>query len=103
MNDVKQSYGWDAATLNPAQLTLAIHTENLSLGGYELYAWAPVHNVTEVGNDNKWTVHTSRGGVVADKVVYDTNAYSDALLPELEGLNTPMMGTSSLYCCVASY
>lgn len=92
VDDVKQSYGWNAATLNPAQLTLSIHTENLSLGGYNLYAWAPVHKVTEAEDGQRWNVHTSRGSVVADKVVYATNAYSDALLPELEGLITPMRG-----------
>lgn len=88
---MKQSFGWDAATLNPAQLTLSIHTENLSLGGYELCAWAPVHKVTEADN-GRWNVYGPRGVVKAGKVVYATNAYSDALLPELEGLITPMRG-----------
>lgn len=88
---MKNSYGWQAATLNPAQLTLSIHKENASLGGYELYSWAPVHNVTEASGAN-WDVHTSRGSVLADKVVFATNAYSQALIPELEGLITPMRG-----------
>jgi glycine/D-amino acid oxidase-like deaminating enzyme len=93
VNDTKNSYGWQAATLNPAQLTLSIHTENQTLGGYELYAWAPVHKVTDA-NHGKWNVQTSRGSVLADKVIYATNAYSQALIPELEGLITPMRGTS---------
>jgi glycine/D-amino acid oxidase-like deaminating enzyme len=91
VEDTKNSYGWQAATLNPAQLTLCIHTENKSLEGYELYAWAPVNKVTEA-NDGKWNVQTSRGNVLADKVIYATNAYSQALIPELEGLITPMRG-----------
>ena len=91
MEDTKNSYGWQAATLNPAQLTLSIHTENESLGGYELYAWAPVHKVTDA-DDGKWNVQTSRGSVLAEKVIYATNAYSQALIPELEGLITPMRG-----------
>jgi glycine/D-amino acid oxidase-like deaminating enzyme len=91
VDDVKNSYGWQAATLNPAQLTLSIHTENLSLGGYELYSWAPVHKVSEATGD-RWEVHTPRGSVLADKVVFATNAYSQALIPELEGLITPMRG-----------
>jgi glycine/D-amino acid oxidase-like deaminating enzyme len=93
VDDVKNSYGWQAATLNPAQLTLSIHTENLSLGGYELFSWAPVHNVSEATRD-RWEVHTPRGSVLADKVVFATNAYSQALVPELEGLITPMRGKS---------
>ena len=91
VGDTKNSYGWQAATLNPAQLTLSIHNENKSLGGYELYAWTPVHKVVDA-NDGKWNVHTSRGCVTADKVIYATNAYSQALIPELEGLITPMRG-----------
>ena len=91
VGDTKNSYGWQAATLNPAQLTLSIHNENKSLGGYELYAWTPVHNVSDA-DDGKWNVQTSRGSVAADKVIYATNAYSQALIPELEGLITPMRG-----------
>jgi glycine/D-amino acid oxidase-like deaminating enzyme len=89
--DAKNSYGWQAATLNPAKLTLSIHTENESLGGYQLYSWAPVHQVTD-GEGGKWKVHTPRGVVLAEKVIFATNAYSQALIPELEGLITPMRG-----------
>lgn len=98
VDDVRQSFGWDAATLNPAQLTLSIHTENLSLGGYDLFAWSPVHNVTEA-SDGLWNVHGPRGVVKAGKVVFATNAYSDALLPELEGLITPMRGGCRSMSC----
>lgn len=87
------SYGWPAATLNPAQLTLSIHTDNLSLGGYELYSWAPVRQVVEA-DQGRWKVMTSRGSVIADKVVFATNAYSQALIPELKDLLTPMRGGS---------
>lgn len=81
-------YKWPAATLNPAKLTLGIHTLSTQKGGYELYSWAPVHSVTPAEGQG-WTVTTPRGSVRADKVVFATNAYSQAIVPELEGLITP--------------
>lgn len=83
------AYKWPAATLNPAKLTLGIHTLNMERGGYELYAFAPVHSVTQAEDGKSWTVTTPRGSVKAGKVVFATNAYSQAIVPELEGLITP--------------
>ncbi|WVR03558.1 hypothetical protein IAU60_000550 [Kwoniella sp. DSM 27419] len=80
---------WTAGTLNPAKLTLGIHTLNMQRGGYRLYAYAPVHEVTQADDGQAWNVKTPRGSVKATKVIYATNAYSDALLPELAGLVVP--------------
>jgi glycine/D-amino acid oxidase-like deaminating enzyme len=83
------AYKWPAATLNPAKLTLGIHTLNIEKGGYELYSFAPVHSVTQTEAEDEWTVTTPRGSVKTGKVVFATNAYSQAIVPELEGLVTP--------------
>jgi glycine/D-amino acid oxidase-like deaminating enzyme len=98
---VHTAFSWDAATLNPAQLTLSVHTENLSLGGYDLFAWAPVHRVSEAeGDRKKWVVETKRGKIQTDKVVYATNAYSQALIPELKDLIVPMRGAcGQIHAC----
>ncbi|WRT63779.1 uncharacterized protein IL334_000704 [Kwoniella shivajii] len=80
---------WWAGTVNPAQLTLGIHELNLALGGYSLFAYAPVHRVTQSEDGVSWDVQTPRGKVRAKKVVYATNAYSDALLEEMDGLIVP--------------
>ena len=82
-------YKWPAATLNPAKLTLGIHTLNTQQGGCELYAYAPVHSVSQAEDGESWSVKTPRGSVKAGKVVFATNAYSQAVVPELEGLITP--------------
>ncbi|WWC58190.1 uncharacterized protein I303_100726 [Kwoniella dejecticola CBS 10117] len=80
---------WWAATVNPAKLTLGIHQICQSLGGYSLFSYAPAHAVTQAEDGESWDVKTPRGIVKAKKVVYATNAYSDALLEELEGLIVP--------------
>jgi hypothetical protein len=86
------AFKWKAATLNPAKLTLGIHTINTSLGGYELFAYAPVHSVAQDADGVSWSVVTPRGSVKAGKVVFCTNAYSQAIVPELEGLIIPTKG-----------
>lgn len=85
------AFAWRAATLNPAQLTLAIHTQNVSKAGdgYRMFSHTPVLRVDEGDKGKKWSVVTSRGIVKADKVVFATNAYSQAVVPELEGLIVP--------------
>ena len=87
------AYTWRAATLNPLKLVLAIQRINKELGGYDLFSWAPVTTVTP-GKLRKWSVHTSRGNIETDKVVYATNAYTKLILPEMEGLIKPWTSAS---------
>ena len=97
VNGTVGAFSWSAATLNPAQLALAIHQLNVSEGGYRLFSHCPVIRVDEAGAsdgsgrdvDGKWSVVTARGTVKATKVVFATNAYSQAVVPELEGLIVP--------------
>lgn len=84
------AFKWDAATVNPAKLTLGVHQIALdeSGGRYKLFAWTPVHSVT--GSEGAWSVNTPRGAITAPKVVFATNGYTGAVLPELAGLVTPI-------------
>ncbi|WWC85870.1 uncharacterized protein L201_000737 [Kwoniella dendrophila CBS 6074] len=90
VKDAQGAIKWWAGTVNPAKLCLGIHQLNQSLGGYSLYSHAPVHKVVQSEDGVSWDVQTPRGKVRAKKVVYATNAYSDALLEELEGLIVPV-------------
>ncbi|WVQ86242.1 hypothetical protein IAT38_008410 [Cryptococcus sp. DSM 104549] len=91
------AYEWPASTINPAKFCYGIHRTNLSLGGYSLFTHTPVTGVTPLEcagageNDVKWSVNTPRGSIKAAKVVYATNAYSKLVLPEMDGLITPML------------
>lgn len=77
------SYGaneWLAATLNPAQLTLAVLA--LCRGdNFTAFAHTPVLKVDEA--DQGWKVCTPRGDILAQKVVFATNAYGGHGLEEL--------------------
>ncbi len=97
MKNAIAAHRWPAATLNPAKLTLAIHTLNVSLGGYSLYAYVPVHAVTQADDGLSWSVMTNRGSVKANKVVFATNAYSQAVVPEIKDLIMPTRGV--FFCC----
>ncbi|WWD19838.1 hypothetical protein CI109_104305 [Kwoniella shandongensis] len=97
------AYEWPAASLNPAKLCYAIHHVNFSLAktqgreqnGYKLFTWTPVTAVVEAESsaddeEYKWEVKTTRGNVLAQKVVFATNGYTSLVLPELDGLITSM-------------
>lgn len=91
------AWAWDAATLNPAQLTLAIHQLCVDTGRYDAYAFAPGTSVDRDGD--RWKVITPRGAVVCSKVVYATNGYAAGLLPELEALVVPVKGECRRAAC----
>ncbi|KAK8853409.1 hypothetical protein IAR55_004115 [Kwoniella newhampshirensis] len=93
------AYEWPAASLNPAKLCYAIHHLNLLLAPekYKLFTWTPVTSVTEASSSSqteqdgyKWVVKTTRGSVLAQRVVFATNGYTSLVLPEMEGLITSM-------------
>lgn len=54
----------------------------------------PVLSV-ESNEDGSTVIQTARGSVKAEKVVFATNAYSAALLPEYCGVITPYKGTAT--------
>lgn len=77
--------------------TMAAHP-----GLLNLQTETPVLRVQEVveqglhGDGSTITVvHTPRGSVRAQKVVFATNAYTGALLPEYRGIITPYKGTAA--------
>lgn len=50
---------------------------------------------TQDASDGMTEVHTARGTVNAKRVVFATNAYTAALLPEYRGIITPYKGTAA--------
>ena len=72
------------------------------MGGYDLFAYAPVHSVSQAEDGVSWRVTTPRGSVTAGKVVFATNAYSQAIVPELSGLIIPTRGALRHLCILAS-
>jgi len=80
------AYEWPAGSSHPAKLAQWLLSSVIEKGA-RLFTYAPATGVTKDGS--RWKVKTSRGCVLAEKVVHCTNAYSAALLPQLNGFVTP--------------
>lgn len=93
--DAVAGWQWSASSVNPLKLAYGVYRACYALGGFGLYAYAPVTEVVpNATSSHPWTVVTPRGSVNAAKVVHATNAYSKLLLPELDGLVQPFRGMS---------
>lgn len=70
--------------------------EKAVAGGVNLQTNTPVDSVSsEADSDGRWTINTSRGTIKAPTVVYTTNGYTSALVPELRDKIVPVRGI----CC----
>lgn len=63
--------------------------------GVNVQTETPVLRTEDASDDGATIVHTERGRVRAGKVVFATNAYTAALLPEYRGVITPYVGTAA--------
>lgn len=67
-------------------------------GWVNLQTWTPVKAITHrPGSSQAWAVHTDRGEFAAPKILLATNAYTSALLPELEDKVIPVKGTAASF------
>ena len=84
-----------AAHLWPYKLVL--HLLNKAVhAGVNLQTHTPVQSVSShLDKDGRWTVMTPRGTVSARNIIYATNGYSSALLPELQDKIVPVKGICS--------
>lgn len=102
--DAVEAFGWPAATLNPAQLTMAIHKLCTETERYDAFTFCPVLGLTpgvdpdvllrpdpdvesveatdpaETPGSAGWTVATARGSMHARKIVLATNGYTDSVM-----------------------
>ena len=77
-------------TFWPAKFVLGV-LEDCIERGVEVHAHTPVVEVTK--KDGKVLVRTARGNVLCEKVVYATNAWTSALIPELAACIQPVLNT----------
>jgi glycine/D-amino acid oxidase-like deaminating enzyme len=83
-----------AARLSPYRLVSHLLTKAVS-SGVNLQTFTPVTSVqvAETSFQNPlWLVHTPRGSVKAEAVIYATNGYTAALIPEMKGKIVPVRG-----------
>ena len=84
----------NAGKLWPYKLVGHILAKGVREQGLNLQTTTPAMSVTRHGKD-KWAVETPRGVVVADRVVFATNAYTAHLLPAFKGWIYPVRAQMS--------
>jgi glycerol-3-phosphate dehydrogenase len=85
---------YTAARLAPYALVTRLLAKAVSQG-VNLQTNTPVESVRAIEHDShgfKWAVDTPRGTVKAKTVIYATNGYTAALVPEMSGKIVPVRG-----------
>lgn len=91
----KGTFSVPACSLWPYKFVTGLLERAMSKNpGLNLQTETPVLQVQEQ-TDGSTVISTSRGDVKAKKVIFATNAYSPALLPEYRGVITPYKGTAT--------
>lgn len=83
---------YPAASIWPHKLIVALLKRCVSLG-LNLQTNTLVTSACQLPN-GKWKVSTPRGDIECSKIVFATNAYTKALLPEFDNKITPMKGVA---------
>jgi len=89
-------------SLQPYKLVTQLLERCLDLG-LQVHANTPVTSLEEDTQESTSSlssgphttiVHTLRGSILADKVIFATNGYTPALLPQYKSIITPVKGTA---------
>ncbi|KAL7625391.1 hypothetical protein AAE478_004609 [Parahypoxylon ruwenzoriense] len=84
IRDAKAAFTYTAATLWPYKLVMHLLAVAVKQGA-NLQTHTPVDSVSgTVDSDGYWTLSTPRGTTKAKQVIFATNAYISALLPEYD-------------------
>ena len=76
----------------PAKFVLSVAQEAIDLG-LEVATDTAVIKVERNGTDGRLALHTDRGVVTCDKIVYATNAWTSHLLPTFQHIVAPVLNT----------
>lgn len=90
----KGTFTYTAGTVWPYKLILHLLGKAIAQG-VNLQTHTPVTSVARSSERGLWNVKTERGLIEAKKVVFATNAYSSALLPEFVNHIVPVRGICS--------
>lgn len=95
MKGAKGCFSYTAGHLWPYKLILALLSRVLARG-VNLQTHTPVSHISEDRDEfGRWTVETPRGSVKAKTVVFATNAYTAALVPQYKDKIVPIRGICS--------
>ncbi|KAL4870575.1 hypothetical protein BDV12DRAFT_207600, partial [Aspergillus spectabilis] len=91
----KACISYTAGTLWPYKLVLGLLSKITPSPLLNVQTSTPVTSITSHGQYGSHTIHTPRGIITAQKVVYATNAYTPGLLPQYAANIIPCRGI----CC----
>ena len=95
MKCAKGCFTYTAASIWPYKFVLHLLTKAIAEGG-NLQTHTPVQQVSSSQDgDGYWSIATVRGTIKAKTIVYASNAYTSALLPEYKDSIVPVRGI----CC----
>lgn len=89
--DVKFAVSFPAGQVHPYKLVHALLRGSIE-SGLELFTHIPVTQVSQ--HSHAWHITTGRGTVKATKVIFATNGYTGALIPQLSQKIIPVRGTA---------
>lgn len=96
MKGAQCAFSFTAAHLWPLKMVHQLLGKLLDKGLINAQANTPVSSVSSSRDDSgRYTVHTTRGTIKTPKVIYATNAYTPAVLPEYTDKIVPVRGTCS--------
>lgn len=87
----KAAISFTAGSIWPYKLITHLLRRSLEMG-LNLQTHTPVHKVARNGDDGRWRLTTSRGDLLAKKVIVASNAYTAALFPEFKEKILPVRG-----------
>lgn len=95
MKGAKGCFTYTAGHIWPYKFVLHLLTKAISQG-VNLQTHTPVQKVSQTqDNEGSWSITTDRGVIKAKTIVYTSNAYTSALLPEYKDSIVPVRGI----CC----
>lgn len=95
VKDAKASFNVTGASLWPYKFVM--HLLSIVVGkGANLQTETPVNSISDTPDaQGRWTVKTSRGNVLAKKIVFATNGYTAGIAPEYKPHIIPARGICS--------
>jgi glycine/D-amino acid oxidase-like deaminating enzyme len=95
LKDAQTAFSYEAASIWPYKFVMSLLANAVSRG-VKLQTHTPVTAVSEARDDKGyWTVSTPRGNIKAKTVIFASNGYTSAILPEYKDRIIPVKGICS--------
>ncbi|KAF6843724.1 FAD dependent oxidoreductase superfamily protein [Colletotrichum musicola] len=94
VKDARAAFTFESGSMWPYKFVTTL-LERAVAKGVQLHTNTPVTHVSETQEDGFWTVTTPRGAIKAKKILFASNAYTSAILPQYKDRIIPARGICS--------